>query len=98
MWFLTSAIALLFFLLIMVQRRAARTRRSSPFQGRESKYAGMNTNERLVAAGLFRRFQAAARSRDFDALVAVLQMVEIPHGDACGIAQRIVADPAKFGY
>ena len=58
----------------------------------------MTTNERLVAAGLFGRFSAAARDRDVDAMVEILRRVEINKADGRAIAEAVVADPQKYGF
>jgi hypothetical protein len=95
---LACIIAILVFVYILVRQYANRTDRRRTAGVSESKYARMTTNERLVAAGLFRQFAAAARDRDVDAMVEILQHVEIARADCQAIAEAIVADPQKYGF
>lgn len=56
-------------------------------------YAGMTINERLYAAGLMDQFDAAARARDRDAMISILNEVDV--GDAAGSANAILKDPTR---
>lgn len=95
---LACIIAILLFVYILVRRYADRTDRRRAVRAAESKYARMTTNERLVAAGLFRQFTAAARERDVEAMIPFLQQVEIAHADCRAIAEAIADNPEKYGF
>lgn len=59
-------------------------------------YAGMTINERLYAAGLMDQFDAAARARDRDVMISILNGVAV--GDAAGSIDAILRDPTLYGY
>lgn len=56
----------------------------------------MTLNERLYFAGLIERWDAAARARDREAMLAVLQQVGIEKPDA--IVEALLANPARYGF
>jgi|JI10StandDraft_1071094.scaffolds.fasta_scaffold107959_3 hypothetical protein len=60
--------------------------------------SGMTVNERLFALGLVDEFDAAARRRSRDEMVALLRRAELSDNDAAASADAILADPARFGY
>jgi hypothetical protein len=55
----------------------------------DSRYAGMSVNERLFAAGLIDQWDAAARRRDREAMVALLRRV-VADAQAEQIADQIL--------
>lgn len=61
------------------------------------RYSGMTVNERLYDAGLLDRFNAAARDRNRDAMIALLASVGL-EDDAPRITDTILANPTKYGY
>jgi hypothetical protein len=63
-----------------------------------SKLSGMTVNERLYEVGLVEMFDAAARRRDPEAMVAILKRVELSEADAFASVQGILANPARYGY
>lgn len=63
----------------------------------EGRYAAMTVNERLHAAGLIDRFDAAARTRNREEMIALLALVELAD-QADWIADTILGDPSKYGY
>jgi len=95
---LACIIAILVFVYILVRRYADRTDRRRSVAVSESRYARMTTNERLVAAGLFGQFGAAAGESDVDAMVEILRQVDVGHADCRAIAEAISADPKKYGF
>ena len=87
-------IAILLFLFIRIQRRAeARSRPATFFPIRRS---GATTRERIAEAGLSGAFNEALRARDIKALVALLQLVDLPYPQSLTVAETIVADPDKY--
>lgn len=62
-----------------------------------SPYAGMTVNERLVLSGRIADWDAAVTARDRAAMVAVLERVDLG-GQAGAIADRVLADPGKYGF
>lgn len=63
----------------------------------EPKLVGMTTNERLLAAGLMDAFGQAARTRDRDRMIDVLDKVELAD-QAESIADGILANPKRYGF
>jgi hypothetical protein len=64
---------------------------------RESRYAGMTTNERLFDAGLLSEWTAAARSRSRERMIELLGKVDL--GDqAESIADTVLSNPGKYGF
>ena len=59
-------------------------------------YAGMTINERLHAAGLMDQFELAARARDRDVTISILNGVAVR--DAAGSVDAILRDPILYGY
>ncbi len=59
---------------------------------------GMTVNERLYHFGLFDRFDAAARSRDVQAMVHVLLEAQLSQAQASQTAHAVAADPKRYGY
>lgn len=63
----------------------------------QSRFSGMTTNERLFAAELLGTFDRAAKCRDREGMVAILEKVEL--GDqAAQIADAVLASPTTYGY
>ena len=60
--------------------------------------SGMTVNERLFSRGLLDRFDAAAKSRDRDAMLSLLHDVELSEVDASACVNAIFANPKKYGY
>jgi hypothetical protein len=58
----------------------------------------MTTNERLFAAGLLPVFDAAARARDREGMIKLLQQVALTQSEAEGIADTILEDPGRYGF
>lgn len=56
----------------------------------------MTLNERLHAAGLLAAFDAAARERNRDRMIAILQRVDVE--DPAWSADAVLEDPARYGY
>ena len=56
----------------------------------------MTVNERMSHVGIIDRWDEAARQRDRNMMIALLEAVEIsePHL----IADAVLADPKKFGF
>ena len=63
-----------------------------------SEYSGMTTNERLFNAGLLDDFDAAARARDDERMVAILQQVEFSESEARSITDTTLTNPEKYGF
>ncbi len=64
---------------------------------RESRYAGMTTNERLFEAGLLAEWNAAARSRNRERMIELLRKVDL--GDqAEWIVDTVLLNPGKYGF
>ena len=64
---------------------------------RESRYAGMTTNERLFVAGLLSEWTAAARSRNRERMIELLGKVDL--GDqAESITETTLSNPGKYGF
>jgi type IV pilus biogenesis protein CpaD/CtpE len=61
-------------------------------------YSGMTTNERLFVAGLLDQWDHAARARDKQQMVLILQRVEISESDAAAIAASVLANPSRYGF
>jgi hypothetical protein len=61
-------------------------------------YGGMTVNERLFVSGLMDEFDAAARDRDRDAMIAVLMKVALTQKGAAQTTDAILADPSHYGY
>ena len=60
--------------------------------------SGMTVNERLFTLGLVDEFDAAARLRKRDEMVALLKRAELSDLDAASCTDAILADPRRFGY
>lgn len=62
-----------------------------------NQFAGMTTNERLLAADLLASFDGAVRRRDREGMIAILQRVEL--GDqAEKITDSILTGAKTYGY
>ena len=64
----------------------------------KSRYAGMTVNERLIEANLFQEFDQAARKRDREQMLMILQKVEMTYDQAVYTADTILANPSRYGY
>jgi hypothetical protein len=56
----------------------------------------MTVNERLSHVGIIDRWDEAARRRDREMMIALLEQVEVP--DPHLIADAVLADPKKYGF
>lgn len=61
-------------------------------------YGGMTVNERLGAAGLLDKFDAAIQAGDRDQAVRILQRVDMTEESAAATVDAVLADPARYGY
>jgi hypothetical protein len=57
-------------------------------------FAGMTVNERLFVSGLMPKWDDACRRRDRDAMIALLEKVEI--SQAASTVQTILANPDVY--
>ena len=60
------------------------------------KLGGMTVNERLVVLGLIGSFDAAARSRDRQAMIELLRRAEVRTPEQS--VDTILADPKRYGF
>ena len=60
-------------------------------------YSGMTVNERLYAAGLLDAWDAAAKSRDRNRMVELLNEVDLSN-QAEWISDKILANPKFYGF
>lgn len=58
--------------------------------------SGLTVNERMSHVGIIDRWDEAARQRDRNTMIALLEQIEVsePHL----IADAVLADPKKFGF
>jgi hypothetical protein len=64
---------------------------------RESRYAGMTTNERLFDAGLLSEWTAAAHSRNRERMIELLAKVDL--GDqAESITDTVLSNPREIWF
>ena len=68
-----------------------------PTMQRESRYAGMTTNERLFDAGLLSEWTAAARSRGRERMIDLLGKVDL-EDQAESITDTVLSNPGKYGF
>ena len=61
-------------------------------------YAGMTVNERLASAGLLDSWDAAAKRRDRDEMIRVLESVELEPTEAARTVDLVLANPRKYGF
>ena len=73
--------------------RIGATRPSPP-----SDYRGMTVNERLVVAGLIDQFDSAARRRDRDAMIALLDEVGLSASTCAQTVELILGNPSHYGF
>ena len=59
---------------------------------------GMTVNERLAHFGLAAEFDAAARSRDKAAMIAVLRKARFTEEQAEYTSTQILSAPGRYGY
>jgi hypothetical protein len=64
---------------------------------RESRYAGMTTNERLFDAGLLSEWNVAACSRNRERMIELLGKVNLAD-QAESITDTVLANPQKYGF
>ena len=64
----------------------------------DEELAGMTTNEQLWACGLSLQFEAAAKARKKEEMVAVLAQLAFTRDQAAGVAEKILANPAYYGF
>lgn len=87
-------IAILLFVVVHLQRRAERP----PPSVFGTSYSGMTTKERLYAAGMIDDFNVAREAHDVDAMVAILQQIDLAYPESLAIAEAIAKDPAKYKF
>lgn len=61
----------------------------------ETRYGGMTVNERLFAAGLLARWDAAVRTSNGEEMIAILASVELSD-QAQDIADAVLTNPSKY--
>ena len=59
-------------------------------------YNGLTVNERLHLAGLLKRFDAAARGRNRDQMIALLRRVALPPNYAAKWVDAMLGDQTFF--
>lgn len=64
----------------------------------DEKIAGMTVNERLHHFNLFPAFEAAAKARDRQRLIGILQEAKFTLAQAAETAAVLLANPKKYGY
>ena len=62
----------------------------------EPKRAGMTVNERLAHFGLLDQWDAAVRGRHREAMIRILEEVEVSQPGRT--ADAVLADPKKYGF
>ena len=68
--------------------------RMSVITGMPVDLSGMTVNERLYEVGLIEAWDAAARARDRERLIAILAEIDV----APTTADSLLANPAKYGF
>lgn len=63
---------------------------------REPSLAGMTVNERLSYVGIIDCWDEAARRRDRETMIALLEQVEVP--DPHLTADAVLGDPKRYGF
>jgi hypothetical protein len=63
-----------------------------------SPYEAMTVNERLFAAGLLARWDAAVRRRHRGEMVALLRRVDLTPEQAAETSDAVLASPRKYGF
>ena len=58
----------------------------------------MTVNERLVLARLIEEWDRAVNARNRDAMIEILEKVELPNAESARISDTILANPAKYGF
>lgn len=69
-----------------------------PTAALSERYAGMTLNERLYAAGLLERFDAAVEQSDRGAMAELLKQVGIDASGAQLTINTILANPARYRH
>ncbi|TMA71289.1 MAG: hypothetical protein E6J67_23240 [Deltaproteobacteria bacterium] len=64
----------------------------------DQNYSGMTVNERLFAAGLLDDFDAAVMRWDKEAVLNLLQKVEMSPDEALETADALFANPEFYGF
>jgi hypothetical protein len=59
---------------------------------------GMTVNERLYHFGLMPAFAEAVRSRNLEAVIAVLRQAKFSQSQAESTATTLLANPKRYGY
>ena len=60
-------------------------------------YSGMTVNERLYAAGLLEAWDAAAKCRDRNRMIELLNEIDLSN-QAQSISDKILANPKFYGF
>ena len=61
-----------------------------------SPYGGMTVNERLVTSGKMESFEAAALTRDREAMIRILREVDVPSPE--WTVDSLLENPSRYGY
>ena len=64
----------------------------------DDRFRGMNTNERLIEAGLFAQWDEAVRARDAATMADILVRVAITEDGAKQIVATVLANPKRYGF
>jgi hypothetical protein len=64
----------------------------------DEELSGMTTNERLFACGLFDRWNAAAKARDRDQMIALLCQIAFTPKGAQEVADKVLGNPSYYGF
>jgi hypothetical protein len=61
-------------------------------------YEGMTIEERLQVAGLTSEFSAAVEQSDRDAMLQILERVQLPSAGGAAFADAVLANPRQHGF
>ena len=64
----------------------------------EEEYRGMTLNERLFTSGLMEEYGQAARDRDRDRMIAILERLALSNEQAAWSVDTILSNPSRYGY
>jgi hypothetical protein len=63
----------------------------------DQELSGMTVNERLFACGLLSRWDAAAKGRNREEMIAVLREVALGEIEAAQITDTVLKNPGEYG-
>ena len=66
------------------------------FKAKSADFNGMTVNERLALSGMLEKFDAAARSRQRAAMIAILKRVELSDDYAAQWVDTLLGDTTFF--